>query len=1103
MSVRLLILTFLTITIWGINAQSGIQTDFGQNRIQYHDDFDDWYQYETQNFVTYWYGKARNVGQATIALAEIDFVNIENILEHKLNDKIEIICYTDISDLKQSNIGVTEVVISQNNRTLISGNKIFVYFDGDHNHLRKQIREGIAEVYLNAMIYGGGLSGILQRNIKVKLPDWFKEGLVAYLGEEWSVSADNAFRDLLQTTSNKKKFEALTKINHRLLGHAFWNYLTIEYGKSNVSNILYLTRINRNIKSSFLYILGISFDQISTACLDYYRKNYADDRTALRNYNGQQRIAVKNKKRIPVNQVRVSPDGNSIAYSVNNRGKTKVYVQKINGNSKPLKVFKSGVRNNVQETDYSIPVFSWNPNGKELVLVNENRDQWWLHQIDLSSRKSFKDKLATEYQRIYAVDYIDDKTILLNGSTDALADLYMYLPVTRETRRISQDYFDDLDASYGTLMGKKGILFKSNRFVDSIKTMPLDTILPVQPFNVYFLPFEPEKLSTSRLAIRLTDNQYFDLDQPSISGPNQISFLYDEKGVKQRRTITINDQAQILNSSSSHLDHDFTTYHAADNNGVAVLQRGKQIHVLRDKANSIDTIERDITGFRKFQLKTGKIAINNLGEPASIVAPVTTPTKNEPIILFQSEFPDYETKEEKAIVKNTGNQVLPASTTDSTNQHDASIPNAFRPKQVEVPEKFSFLRMIAARLKFKIFETVSTVDNSLLFGGLNSYAGQNRGFEYPPAGFLIKSTIKDLFEDYSIEGGVRIPTNFNGTEYFLIFDNNKRRIDKRFGLYRQTRYATEELSPVLAQRYRNRTMIGVAQFKYPLDTYQSLRLLGTIRFDRSVLLATAPTNIDINPTTNQRLGLRGEYVYDNATPIDINRYLGTRAKVYAEAVKKMQIQIVDDWKFDLSKGFMTVMGFDVREYIGLDRRTILALRGAGATSFGSEQILFFLGGVDNWLVPQYDDDTPIQGNGNYAYYALGAHLRGFKQNIRNGASYLLINSELRIPFLQYFTGREIRSNFFRTLQLVGFVDAGTAWFGRTPFDQSSPLNNTTVSNPKVRIDLIYARDPLVVGFGTGLRMSLAGYQVRLDYGWGIETREILKPKFYISLGQDF
>ncbi len=1082
-------------------SQSGIETEFGQNRIQYHDDFDDWYQYETQNFVTYWYGKARNVGQISLSLAEYDFKSIENILEHKLNDKIEIICYTDVSDFKQSNIGVSDVVISENNRTLVSGNKMFVYFDGDHNHLRKQIREGIAEIYLNAMIYGSGLSSLVQKNVKLKIPDWFKEGLVAYLGEEWNVETDNTFRDLLQLTPDKKKFEAIAKRNPRLAGHAFWNYLTREYGKSNVSNILYLTRINRNIKSSFLYILGIPFDQISNSCLEFFRNNYKEDRKSFRSFNAQQAIPVKNKKKLPISEVRVSTDGKSVAYAVNNKGKYKLFVQRLNGESKPHKLVKAGVRNNTQETDYSIPVFSWHPNGNELVLVTEKRDIWWLYQFNLNNKRPIKAKLAPEYQRVYSVDYMDDKTLLLNASTDALSDLYMYLPVTRESRRITQDFYDDLDASYVKLMGQQGILFKSNRALDTLFTMPVDSLLPIQPFNVYFLPFSPNQESPIKKLTRLTSNLYFDIDQPSVSGSNQISFLSDEQGSKQRKTINISDDGNTSAGSSSHYDHDFKAYHAADGKGVGVINTGKKVYLIRDVISRPDTIERGLSSYRKNQVKENKLPNTFNIEYTSVQIPPKQANDIPSSDLFQTEFPDFFSNEEiKSNTNSTDNSkaILPNEINSST-----SLVSVFNPQKAQIPERFQFTRMIASRLKFKIDEVVSTVDNSLLFGGLNSYAGQKKGFEYPPAGFLLKGKIKDLFEDYSFEGGVRVPTNFNGTEYFLSFENNKRRIDKKYSIYRQTRFATDEVSTVFAQRFRNRTMIGVAQFKYPFDTYQSVRILGTIRFDRSVLLATAPVNLNETPVTNQRIGLRAEYVYDNTTPIDINRFVGTRAKVYTEVVKKMQIEVVDKWKLDLAKGFMTVMGFDARQYIGLDRKTILALRLAGATSFGSERILFFLGGVDNWLAPQYDDDTPIPGDKNYAYYALGAHLRGFKQNIRNGSSYLLFNSELRIPFVQYFLNKEVRSTFLRTLQIVGFVDAGTAWFGRTPFDQKSPLNTTSVANPKVKIDLIYARDPLVVGFGTGLRMSLMGYQVRVDYGWGVETREILKPKLYFSLGSDF
>ena len=1104
-----LILLLFQCTLW---SQSGVETEFGKNRVQHHDDFDDWYLYETQNFVTYWYGKARNVGQMALSLAEIDFKSIENILEHKLNDKIEIICYTDVSDLKQSNIGIDEIFISENDRTTVSGNRIFIYYDGDHRHLRKQIREGVGEVYLNAMIYGSGLSGFVQRSVQLKIPDWFKEGLIGYLGEEWSVKADNQFRDLLQSSSPKKKFETLARDHPRLVGYAFWNYITKEYGKSNVSNILYLARINRNIKSSFLYILGVPFDQIAGSCLDYFRKTYQEDKKVFSTVHEQQALSVKNKKKILVSAVRVSPNGKLFAYAVNDRGRYKIFVQDIRS-GKPYKILAGGIKNSVQETDYTIPVFAWNKNNTDLALITEKHDTWWLYNIDVQSGKYTKDKLSPEYQRVYQVDWIDDKTLLLNASTDALADLYTYLPLTRESKRITTDFYDDLNASYGSLMGQKGILFKSNRALDTLFSMPLDTLLPVQPFNLYFMPFDPSNGIQSKKLKRLTDNLYSDLDQPAISGQNQISYLDDESGVKQRKTITLDDAGNIIMKLSSHADHDISAFHAADHTGLEVIQKGRNHWVMKDMVNKPDSAGVNLTVYRQNQIKTQKIAQSDFVPLSQAKANrPAAPIHPEPISLFQSEFPDppgtiYPTVTpgsslitvEDSIAKADSSIALPVSN-EKTSQFES---NAFHPEKTEIPEKFKFTRMVASRLKFKLDHTITTLDNGLLFGGLNSYAGDKRGYEYPPAGFLIKGQIKDLFEDYAIEGGVRIPTDFNGTEYFLTVDDNKKRIDKRFGIYRQTRFVTESVNSILSQRRRNRTSIAVAQWKYPFDTYQSMRLSATLRFDRSVILSTDPSNLLSDPTTAQRAGLKGEYVYDNTTPIDVNRFTGTRAKAYIEAVKKMDIQIVDSWHLNLAKGFMTVAGFDARHYIGLDRKSILAFRLSGATSFGSENILFYLGGVNNWLTPKYDEDTPIPNDKNYAYYGLGADLRGFKQNIRNGTSYILFNTELRIPILQYLFGHELRSLFLRNLQIVGFADAGSAWFGNNPFDQKSPLNTTTVSNPKVKVDLIYARDPLVVGYGTGLRLSLMGYQVRADYAWGIETREVLKPKFYLALGADF
>lgn len=69
--------------------------------------------YETENFVTYWYGKGREIAHTVVQLAELDNPYIQSVLEHKMNDKIELIVYLDLTDMKQSNLGIEEQFVGK------------------------------------------------------------------------------------------------------------------------------------------------------------------------------------------------------------------------------------------------------------------------------------------------------------------------------------------------------------------------------------------------------------------------------------------------------------------------------------------------------------------------------------------------------------------------------------------------------------------------------------------------------------------------------------------------------------------------------------------------------------------------------------------------------------------------------------------------------------------------------------------------------------------------------------------------------------------------------------------------------------------------------
>nr|MBP8041923.1 hypothetical protein [Bacteroidales bacterium] len=140
---------------------------------------------------------------------------------------------------------------------------------------------------------------------------------------------------------------------------------------------------------------------------------------------------------------------------------------------------------------------------------------------------------------------------------------------------------------------------------------------------------------------------------------------------------------------------------------------------------------------------------------------------------------------------------------------------------------------------------------------------------------------------------------------------------------------------------------------------------------------------------------------------------------------------------------------------------------------------------------------------NYAYQTLATNMRGFVQNVRNGPTFAVINSELRFPIVRYFSKKPLKDNLFTNLQIVGFGDIGTAWTGLNPYSDENVITRQIVQQGPITVTLIKKRDPIIGGFGFGLRTKLLGYFIRADYAWGVENGLLQKPVFYISLSTDF
>jgi hypothetical protein len=1065
-----------------VNAQI-IEEEFGKNRVQYHDDFNNWWMYESENFITYWYGKARKVAEVSMQLAEIDYEEIVGTIEHRVNEKVEIIVYVDLTDLKQSNLGSEEVFTTSAGETKIVGNKVFVHFNGNHQHLRHQIRTGVSGVLIDALLYGSNLQEIVQNAVLLSLPPWFRDGLISYIGSEWNSDINQELRDVLLDARKKDDFTLLATQHPRVIGHSFWYYLSETYGHTTIANLLYLTRINKDLENGFLFVLGVNQPRLEEEWWAFFQDLTTAPSDGTINSKS---FKIKDERRLT--KVKFSPSGNQLVFATNELGKSRVYLQ---GKDDPLLIHKEGYCNNVQDPDYNYPILEWSPNGRKLFIIYEKRDVLYLLTHDVRTEEQTTQSIPTEIQRIYDVAAISERELILAASNNGYSDLFKYFIRTRQFEKLTDDYHDDIEVEYFSSDNVSGVLFLSNR--PSTRLLPreyIDTLLPLGEQDIFFYTLNAPTQPISRIS-----NNSFSSKKSLLSLPGgKLAFLSDKSGRWCRRIINVeNSISEQQLGLSPEFGYDGlleSTY----NDNIELHAFNSSSGLLIDVLHAEDylrSVERNINS----RLIRDTILIENTDSVVN-----TTPVVDSIDIKYNLDYINFfKTKfENPPLSKKHSPQVTPPI--DWNNDKIANYKYNLT-SHGKVP-KFTHSRAIASRLRFRLDHFNTSLDNSLLFGGLDTYAGTKQGYENPPLGILLKANMKDIFEDYEIEAGSRITTSFNGSEHFILLKDKKRRIDRHYALYRKSIKTIVEEGPFTNRKSRNSTFIALFQARYPLDIYQSFRGSLTFRNDKFNILAIDKATLDAPTLDEQRLGLKLEYVFDNTLDIDVNLKSGTRSKAFVEVVKRFKFDF-DPFTFEPNDGIMTVLGVDLRYYKRLLKHSIFAVRLNGATSIGSEKILFFAGGINNWLFPEFDNSTPFPIDDNYAYQTIATNLRGFKYNVRNGGTYFLLNNEFRLPVVKYFTARKIKFTPLQHLQLSAFFDVGLAWFGSSPFGENNPANTITLRNPAVTLNVTSFQDPLIMGYGWGVRTLLFGYYLKFDYAWGIESRKIQDPVFYLSMGFDF
>ncbi len=1079
------ILTFLIIATANGQFYNGMQMTFGKNRVQHGNFY--WNYFRFDEIDCYYNEFGREVAEFATSVAVEKLNEIEDYFDYSLNKRLILIIYNKKNDFRQSNIGLISAEDDYNvgGYSRVIKNKVMLWFNGDHEEFRKLIAAAIAEVVVYEMIYNADLRDRITSQNQIQIPDWYIKGLISYVAYRWDSETDNRVRDGFEN-NRYRNLDNLEYDEAVYAGHSFWKYIGETYGDPIIPNILYLSKIYRNIEDGFLYGLGKRIRDTYRDWRNYFSEYYATK--PGEDYQLPPEM-IKGRPYERYTDVKISPDGRYIAWVSNNWGKRRIWLYD-NESGKRRNIFTVEPKYE-QSVDHTYPVLTWHPGGNILTFANEEKGGVRLYFHRIGERKS-EQRTLPFFEKVLSLAYSPDGSrLVVSAVANGMTDIYIHTIISGTNERITFDVADDLNPSF--VKGRdETIIFSSNRLTDTLSNRGD----PQERTGLTYDLFTYDLRAADGRLTRLSENSWQNMTRAVQPAATATGFLGNGNGITNFYTGTIDSTIAFIDTALHYSYHisprqktDFPrnleAYDRENGQEAAVIFSQGRYRLLAGRTDESQIFSSDrvrTTMWRNEELAMLRAAdsINQLRDMLLAERARMNDTLKKPLYEYYApadepiDFRNYVFEKEKE------------------NYYELQ----WRKDYMDINLDTTRLKMpdaLVYRPAFYNNYTATQVDFNFLN---NTYQAYNGGAPYfnPGLNMLFKIGTLDLFEDYRITGGFRFSGNFDSNEYLVSLEALKGKFDKQLVFHKQTFDSYDNTS-----YYKIKSLTSYFSLRKPFSAVLAVKGTLTYRYDNYVVQSTDLISLAAPSLTRHWAGVKGEVIYDNTRKRTINIYYGARFKVFGEYFREV----------DKKKSDLFVLGADFRHYQKIHRDLIWANRFAASTSFGPSRLIYYMGGVDNWMgilfnkVPMFDESVPVNPNVNYGFQAIATNMRGFSQNIRNGSNFALVNSEIRWPVIRYFAGHPLRSNLLNSFQLVGFYDVGMAWSGWDPWGTDNYWDDKVFVNGPVKVTIDAMRDPLVMGFGAGARAQLFGYFVRADFAWGIDSGYILPRIFYLSFSLDF
>ena len=231
-----------------INAQAGsIELAYGRVHLNFNSSDSDIVQ--NKPFV-----------DSLFRIAELNYHELEGLLGYKSSLQFTATIYNDINDYHEA-LKVNAVWLERISGTVNYSQEYNypIYANCCYDQIRSQFVYSLSHFVFHEFLLGISVRQKLSQTGSHSIPNWFLQGLGAYLASGWNANSADEYA-FYECKGGFKSPNQIVPMGAQVYGKKIWRDLFQTYGKSVVSTMMFVLKYTGNAESAFEYVTGKSFD---------------------------------------------------------------------------------------------------------------------------------------------------------------------------------------------------------------------------------------------------------------------------------------------------------------------------------------------------------------------------------------------------------------------------------------------------------------------------------------------------------------------------------------------------------------------------------------------------------------------------------------------------------------------------------------------------------------------------------------------------------------------------------------------------------------------------------------------------------------------------